>query len=82
LEEAQMLRVRDQVGNGARQKESSRQPLLHELFEEQADRNANAAAVICGNEVTTYGELEEKANRIAHHLRRLEAGIVSWLLRS
>ncbi|HBL28100.1 MAG TPA: hypothetical protein DD490_14805, partial [Acidobacteria bacterium] len=33
-----------------------------------------AVAVTCGTESLTYGELERRANRLAHHLRRLGVG--------
>ncbi|MFF2355024.1 condensation domain-containing protein, partial [Kitasatospora sp. NPDC058115] len=46
---------------------------VHELFEEQAARTPDAAAVVVGDEVLTYGELNRRANRLAHHLRTLGA---------
>ncbi|HSG39180.1 MAG TPA: non-ribosomal peptide synthetase, partial [Thermoanaerobaculia bacterium] len=45
-------------------------PALHELFERQADLRPDAVAGICGDSIT-YGGLEARANRLAHHLRRL-----------
>ncbi|WP_200215677.1 non-ribosomal peptide synthetase [Micromonospora coerulea] len=42
--------------------------LLHELIEEQADRDAGAIALICGAERLSYGEIEARANRLAHWL--------------
>ena len=56
---------------------------LHRLFEEQAARTPEAIAVAMpdvdgGNEVEarapSYGELNRRANRLAHHLRGLGAG--------
>ncbi|MFE7524145.1 amino acid adenylation domain-containing protein [Kitasatospora sp. NPDC057542] len=47
---------------------------VHELFERQADRTPDATAVVAGAETLTYRELDERANRIAHHLRALGAG--------
>lgn len=47
---------------------------LHELFEAQADARGDATALICGAESLSYAELEIRANRLAHHLRRLGAG--------
>ncbi|HSF42281.1 MAG TPA: amino acid adenylation domain-containing protein [Thermoanaerobaculia bacterium] len=44
---------------------------VHELFAAQAIRTPEAEAVVCGGERLTYRELEERANRLAHHLRRL-----------
>ena len=44
---------------------------LPSLFERQAARRPDATAVTCGGEHLTYGELNRRANRLAHHLRRL-----------
>ena len=42
---------------------------IHQLFEAQAARTPDAAATVCGDEVLSYRELNEQANRIAHRLR-------------
>ncbi len=47
---------------------------IHQLFEEQARARPDAVAVVCGDERVTYGELDRRANRLAHHLRRLGVG--------
>jgi amino acid adenylation domain-containing protein len=47
---------------------------VHELFEAQAARTPDAAAVSCGDESLTYAELNGRANRLAHHLRSLGVG--------
>jgi amino acid adenylation domain-containing protein/non-ribosomal peptide synthase protein (TIGR01720 family) len=47
---------------------------LHELFEAQAARTPEATALIVGEERWTYDELNRRANRLAHRLRRLGAG--------
>ncbi|WP_386752912.1 amino acid adenylation domain-containing protein [Lysobacter yangpyeongensis] len=44
---------------------------LHELVEAQVARSPDAVAVTQGDEALTYGELNEEANRLAHHLRAL-----------
>ncbi len=43
--------------------------VLHEIFERQADANAEAVAVVFGQEQATYAELEGRANRLARTLR-------------
>ncbi|AJE54260.1 non-ribosomal peptide synthetase [Paenibacillus polymyxa] len=43
---------------------------LHHLFEEQAERNLERIAVVMGAERLTYGELNTRANRLAHALLR------------
>ncbi len=56
---------------------------VHKLFEEQAARQPQAVAAICETEQVTYGELNERANRLAHHLsdRGVESGaIVAYCL--
>lgn len=41
---------------------------LHQLFEEQAQKTPNSAAIVYEGQQTTYAELNRKANVIAHHL--------------
>src|SRR5439155_494507 len=43
--------------------------VLHEIFEEQADARPDEVAVVFGREEVTYAALEQRANRIARHLR-------------
>ena len=47
---------------------------VDELFEEQVDRTPNGIAVVCGDTQLTYRELDERANKLAHHLRSLGVG--------
>ncbi|MEU1970517.1 amino acid adenylation domain-containing protein [Microbacterium sp. NPDC019599] len=46
-------------------------PLVHELFEQWVDRDPAAIAITCtGAAPLTYGEVEARANRLAHRLVR------------
>ena len=47
---------------------------VHQLFEAQAERTSDAVAVVFEAEQLTYGELNRRANQLAHHLRALGVG--------
>lgn len=47
---------------------------VHELFQEQAANTPDAVAVIFEKEEISYGELNARANRLAHRLRALGVG--------
>ncbi|MEM7356502.1 MAG: amino acid adenylation domain-containing protein, partial [Acidobacteriota bacterium] len=58
---------------------------IHQLVEAQADRTPDAVAVICERsdgavEQLSYRELDERANRLAHHLRDLGATTAETLV--
>ncbi|MFC8148507.1 bacitracin non-ribosomal peptide synthetase BacC [Bacillus paralicheniformis] len=42
---------------------------IHQLFEEQAEKTPELAAVVSGNDKLTYRELNEKSNQLARYLR-------------
>ncbi|KEO82561.1 non-ribosomal peptide synthetase, partial [Tumebacillus flagellatus] len=44
---------------------------LHLLFEEQAERTPDRVALVFEDQVLTYGELNRRANQLAHHLQKL-----------
>lgn len=47
---------------------------VHQLFESQVERTPNATAVAFENERLTYGELNRRANQLAHYLAKLGVG--------
>lgn len=47
---------------------------IPELFEKQVERTPDAIAVTDNNEKTTYQELNERANQLAHYLKELGVG--------
>jgi amino acid adenylation domain-containing protein len=52
----------------------SREKLVHELVSCRAMSQPDAVAVIAGERVVTYGQLEERSNRLAHQLQSLGVG--------
>lgn len=44
---------------------------IHQLFEEQVRKTPNKVAVTCGSNRITYLELNQKANKLAKHLRKM-----------
>ncbi len=60
-----------------------RDKCVHELFEEQVEKNPDKVAVIACDKTLTYAELNEQANRIAHSLIEKDigrGGIVAFML--
>ena len=47
---------------------------VHQLFEQQTEQSPEAVAVVFEEEQLRYGELNRRANQLAHHLRELGVG--------
>ncbi|WSJ62368.1 amino acid adenylation domain-containing protein [Streptomyces sp. NBC_01310] len=47
---------------------------VHALFEDRAARDPRALALVSGEDRLDYGTLNERANRLAHHLGALDIG--------
>ena len=58
----------------ATKSEYPREKLLHQLFEEQAQRTPDAEAIVYRDEHLTYTELNARANQLARHLVTLGVG--------
>jgi amino acid adenylation domain-containing protein/thioester reductase-like protein len=52
----------------------SQKRLIHQLFEEQAERAPHAVAVVYEEQSLTYGELNSRANQLARYLREKGVG--------
>ncbi len=50
---------------------------VHQLFEAQVLSSPDSIALICDDLQLSYSELNERANQLAHHLRRLGVGMES-----
>ena len=51
------------------------QVCIHDLFDEQVEKNPAAQAVVCNGNSLRYGELEWKANQLAHYLKAKGVGV-------
>ena len=69
LPASEVRRLLEGFGNGPLADSSG--GCIHHLFEEQVTRTPDAIAVTWGEESLTYGELNGRANQVAHHLMRL-----------
>ena len=49
-------------------------PCLSRRFEIHVDRDPDHVALVSGDKTVTYGELDRRANRLAHRLRKLGVG--------
>lgn len=50
------------------------EPIVHRLIEDRVRRSPDAPAVIAGHRRLTYRQLNERANRLAHYLRKRGVG--------
>ena len=48
--------------------------LVHQLFEQQAATAPNEIAIVCEEDRLSFGELNARANQLAHYLRKLGVG--------
>jgi amino acid adenylation domain-containing protein len=55
--------------------EYERDACVHDLVEAQAARRPDATALVFGERQLTYAELNERANQLAHYLRRCGVGL-------
>jgi amino acid adenylation domain-containing protein len=51
-----------------------RERCLAGLFEDQVEKNPEAVAVVFGDQTLSYGELNQRANRLGHYLQSLSVG--------
>ena len=49
-------------------------PTVHDLVATRAAERPEATAVVAGEQQISYGQLDQRANRLAHHLRAMGAG--------
>jgi amino acid adenylation domain-containing protein len=56
------------------QQREAAQAAVHRLFESQVERTPEAIAISFGDVTLTYHELNQRANRLGHRLRRLGVG--------
>jgi len=54
--------------------EYPRDRCIHQLFEDQAARSPDAVALVWGDRLLTYGQLNGRANQLARHLRAMGVG--------
>lgn len=57
------------VEQNATEREYPREQCVHERFEAYAKSSPDAVAVVCGAQTLTYGQLNQRANHVAHALQ-------------
>ena len=58
----------------ATQADYATEQCIHQIFEKQTARTPEAIALVFGEQQLTYGELNARANQLAHYLQRLGVG--------
>lgn len=53
---------------------STKNQCIHQLFEAQVEQTPDAVAVVFADQHLTYQVLNQRANQLAHYLRKLEVG--------
>ncbi|WP_422645964.1 non-ribosomal peptide synthetase [Xenorhabdus vietnamensis] len=56
------------VDFNATQRKFPQNSLIHQLFEAQAENHPDTIAIVFGEQTCSYGELNRRANQLAHHL--------------
>lgn len=69
----QFTSLKDSALNGPRLPEFLEQSFV-EIFAQQAKKSPSRVAIIAGDKELTFAELNERANQLAHHLRRFRVG--------
>ncbi len=68
-EQQQLLKIWNHT-----QEQRTEKAYVHQLFELQALQSPKAVAVVCEQDRLTYGDLNRRANQLAHRLRALGVG--------
>src|SRR5262249_38626176 len=67
-------RVQSLGGGNRTRRDYQQEKCLHELFGEQAASTPDAVAVVHDGQELSYGELNRRANQLAHYLSELGVG--------
>ena len=56
------------------QRDYPKEKCIHELFETQVEKTPDAIALVFEDQQLTYRELNNRANQLAHYLKKLGVG--------